>query len=286
MLMTLTNALFLAMLSISQLYIYPIKSLGGIAVNNAVVTDRGLQNDRRYMLVDTNGIFLTQREHPSMALLRTAIEANELTIWHKDNISGKLRLPMVPEHSLLTAMVKVWDDYCEGQYISEEADKWFSEKLNSSCRLLFMPESTKRKVDPVYALNNDITSFTDGYPVLLIGQSSVDDLNSRMEEKLPMDRFRPNIVMAGGQPFEEDTIGQFSINEINFYGVKLCARCVVTTTNQETGIKGKEPLTTLAKYRMTNNKVFFGQNVLCSGKGVIRVGDEIKVVKTKPALIK
>jgi uncharacterized protein len=221
----------------------------------------------------------------AMALFRTAIEANELIVWHKDNISEKLRLPLVPEHSLLTATVKVWDDYCEGQYINEEVDKWFSEKLNSPCRLLFMPESTKRKVDTVYALNNDITSFSDGYPVLLIGQSSLDDLNGRMEEALPMDRFRPNIVMAGGQPFEEDIIGQFSINEINFYGVKLCARCVVTTINPETGVTGKEPLTTLAKYRMTNNKVFFGQNVLCRGKGVIKVGDEINVLRTKPALI-
>jgi uncharacterized protein len=274
------------MLSISQLYIYPIKSLGGITVNSAVVTDRGLKNDRRYMLVDTNGLFLTQREHPAMALLRTAIEANELIVWHKDNIAEKLRLPLVHEASVLTATVKVWDDYCEGQYISDEADKWFSDKLDSPCRLLYMPESTKRKVDPVYALNNDITSFSDGYPVLLVGQSSLDDLNNRMEEELPMDRFRPNIVMAGGQSFEEDTMEQFRINEINFYGVKPCARCVVTTTNQQTGVTGKEPLKTLAKYRMANNKVFFGQNVLCGGKGVINVGDKINVIRTKPALIK
>ena len=149
-----------------------------------------------------------------------------------------------------------------------------------------MPESTKRKVEEAYAFNDDITSFSDGYPILLIGQASVDDLNSRLEEPLPMNRFRPNIVLAGGQPFEEDTMEQFSINEINFYGVKLCERCVITTTNQETSIKGKEPLKTLAKYRLTNNKVLFGQNVLCGGEGAIRVGDEIKPVKTKPALIK
>ena len=273
------------MLSIIQLYIYPVKSLGGIAVNSAVVTDRGLQNDRRYMLVDTNGLFLTQREHPAMALLRTAIQASELMIWQKDNLSEKLRLPLVPESSFLTATVKVWDDYCEGQYISDEADKWFSDKLNSPCRLFYMPESTKRMVDPVYALNNDITSFTDGYPVLLIGQSSLDDLNNRMEDALSMDRFRPGIVMTGGQAFEEDAMEQFSINEINFYGVKLCARCIVTTTNQETGITGKEPLKTLAKYRMANNKVYFGQNVLCGGEGLIKLGDEIKVIRRKQILL-
>lgn len=272
------------MLSISQLYIYPVKSLGGIAVNTAVVTDRGLQNDRRYMLIDTNGLFLTQREHPSMALLRTAIEADELIVWHKDDIPGKLQLPLAPQQSLLTTTVKVWDDYCAAQYISDEADKWFSEKLNFPCRLLCMPDSTKRMVDPVYALNNDITSFSDGYPVLLIGQSSLDDVNSRLDEEIPMNRFRPNIVMVGGHPFEEDSLEQFSINNINFYGVKLCARCVITTTNQETGVTGKEPLKTLAKYRAANNKVYFGQNVLCGGRGMIKTGDEIIVIKRKQGL--
>jgi len=281
----LTNTLFLGMLSISQLYIYPVKGLGGIAVSTALVTTRGLDHDRRFMLVDQDGLFLTQREHPLMALLRTAIEAGELVVWHKENSSDKLRLPLVPEPSLLSTTVKVWDDYCDAQYVSDDADKWFSNQLNASCRLLYMPESTKRMVDPQYAFNNEITSFTDGYPVLLIGHSSLDDLNKRMEEALPMDRFRPGIVMTGGDPFEEDTMEQFSINGINFYGVKLCARCVVTTTNQETGSTGKEPLKTLAKYRAANNKVFFGQNVLCAGKGIIQSGDEIVVIKRKQSLL-
>ncbi len=273
------------MVSISQLYIYPIKSLGGIEVTSAGVTNRGLQNDRRFMLVDENNLFLTQREHRTMALLRTAIEGNELIVYHKDNPSEKLRLPLVPKPSTLTITVKVWDDYCEGQYINQEADSWFSEKINFPCRLVYMPESTKRKVDPLYALNDDITNFSDGYPVLLIGQSSLDDLNSRMEETLPMNRFRPNIVVTGSRPFEEDTMEHFSVDGINFYGVKLCARCVVTTTNQDTGDAGKEPLKTLALYRRIDKKVLFGQNVLCHGDGIIRVGDEVKIVKTKPSLI-
>lgn len=285
MLLTFTNYLFLNMLSISQLFIYPVKSLRGIAVNTALITDRGLEHDRRFMLVDGNGLFLTQRERPSMVLLRTAIETDGLVVWHKDHPSDKLRLPLVPEASLSTTNVKVWDDYCDAQYVSDEADRWFSEKLNSPCRLLYMPESTKRMVDPVYAFNNEITSFSDGYPVLLIGQSSLDDLNRRMSEALPMDRFRPNIVMTGGQPFEEDSLEQFSVNGINFYGVKLCGRCVVTTTDQETGIIGKEPLKTLATYRLANNKVYFGQNVLCGGKGLIRVGDSITTIKVKQAFL-
>ncbi len=273
------------MVSISQLHIYPVKSLGGIAVSSALVTDRGLQYDRRFMLVDDNKIFLTQREHRTMALLKTVIEDDELIVYHKDNPSDKLRVPLVPEPSALTTVVNVWDDWCEGQYIQEDADTWFSEKLDFSCRLVYMPEASKRKVDNRYALDNDITSFSDGYPVLVIGQSSLDDLNNRMEEPLPMNRFRPNIVIAGSQPFEEDTMGHFSIKELNFYGVKLCARCVITTTNQDTGDTGKEPLKTLAQYRRIDNKVLFGQNILCKGRGIISVGDEIKIVKTRPALI-
>jgi uncharacterized protein YcbX len=281
----LTKALFLDMLTVSQLYIYPVKSLGGIAVNTALVTARGFENDRRFMLVDQEGLFLTQREFPSMALLRTAIESGELIVWNKDNQSDKLRLPLVPEPSLLSTSVKVWDDYCEAQYVSDDADKWFSKQLKASCRILYMPESSKRMVDPLYAFNNEITSFTDGYPVLLIGQSSLDDLNKRMTDVLPMDRFRPGIVMTGGQPFEEDTLEQFRINGISFYGVKLCARCAITTTNQETATTGKEPLKTLAKYRAANNKVFFGQNVLCEGQGIIQPGDEIVVIKRKQSLL-
>ena len=271
--------------TLSQLYIYPIKSLGGIALNSANVTNRGLQYDRRYMLVDNNNSFITQRIQPQMALLRTAIEEGKLIVYDKDNIPEKLYLPLVPELSTATAMVNIWDDYCEAQYVSEEADKWFSKKLDFSCRLVYMPESTQRKVESSYAIDNYISSFADDYHVLLIGEASLEDLNRRLEESLPMNRFRPNFVMKGGMPFEEDTIGQFSINGINFYGVKLCSRCIVTTTNQETGITGKEPLKTLATYRGFNNKVWFGQNVLCAGEGIIKIGDAIRVIKTKPAMI-
>ena len=133
--------------TLSQLYIYPIKSLGGIALNSANVTSRGLQYDRRYMLVDDNNTFITQRIQPGMALFRTAIEEDKLIVCHKSSIAEKLYLPLVPELSAATTMVNIWDDFCEAQYVSGEADKWFSKKLNISCRLVYMPESTKRKVD-------------------------------------------------------------------------------------------------------------------------------------------
>jgi uncharacterized protein len=271
------------MLSVHQLYIYPIKSVGGFAIDNAVVTSRGLQYDRRFMLVDESDLFISQREIPGMALLRTAIEGEELIVWHKDNERDKLCLPLAPVPVKSNTIVSIWDDRCEAQYVSEAADRWFSEKLSFHCRLVYMQESSKRNVDPLYAIGHDITSFSDGYPILLIGQESLNDLNQRLTEPLPMNRFRPNIVMIGGQPFEEDMMKLFTINNIDFYGVKLCGRCVVTTTDQETGITAKEPLKTLSTYRLYNNKVLFGQNVICGGQGTIHSGDEIKMVRTQAA---
>jgi len=270
---------------IGQLYIYPIKSLGGIAVDKAMVTNRGLQFDRRFMLIDGNNSFITQRSQPKLALLRTAIEGERLIVYHKDNADEKLSVPLVPKVAAERTMVNVWDDCCEAQFVNDEADKWISAKLDVSCRLVYMPESTQRKVDRDYAIDRDITSFADDFHILLIGQSSLDDLNGRLEKPLPMNRFRPNMVMEGGMPFEEDTMEEFSINGIDFCGVKLCSRCMVTTIDQESGFTAREPLKTLATFRSFSNKLFFGQNVLCRGKGMVKIGDEIRIIKTKPSLV-
>ena len=270
---------------ISQLYIYPIKSLGGIAVDKAIVTNRGLQFDRRFMLVDDNNSFITQRDQPKLGLFRTSIDEETLFVCHKDYAVDKLSLPLLPEPSEERVMVNIWEDSCEAQFVNDEADKWFSAKLEISCRLVYMPESTQRKVDSDYAIDKDITSFADDFHVLLIGESSLGDLNSRLEHPLPMNRFRPNMVMARGLPFEEDTMEEFSINGIDFCGVKLCSRCVVTTIDQETGFADREPLKTLATYRSFSNKLFFGQNVLCRGKGIVKIGDEIRIIKTRPSLV-
>ena len=270
--------------TISQLYIYPIKSLGGIAVDRAMVTNRGLQFDRRFMLVDDDNFFITQRRQPKMALFRTFIEGEKLIVHHKDNTDEKLLVPLVPGLGTERTLVNVWEDCCEAQFVNDEADKWFSDKLDFSCRLVYMPESTQREVDTDYAIDKNITSFADDFHVLLIGETSLNDLNSRLEKPLPMNRFRPNMVMEGGTPFEEDTMEEFSINGIDFCGVKLCSRCVVTTIDQETGFTDREPLKTLATYRSFSNKLFFGQNVLCRGTGMVRIGDEIRIVKTKPSM--
>lgn len=245
-------------------------------MQKAMLTDRGLEHDRRWLLVDDNNQFLTQRNFPGMALLKTAIKENKLIVFVNNSELDSLTLDLLPS---LGERIKVdiWDDNCEAHHIDKKADVWFSHKLNRKVKLVYMPDSSRRNVDEKYALHNDITSFSDGYPILIIGQSSLDDLNSRLDKPVPMNRFRPNIVFTGGLPYQEDDMKHFKIKDLNFYGVKPCGRCVMTTIDQETAIAGKEPLKTLSGYRSANNKVNFGQNVLHTGIGSIQVGDEMAI---------
>lgn len=261
------------MLTVSELYIYPVKSLGGIAVSTARLTDRGFEYDRRWMLVDTDNRFLSQREFPQMALLQVELHEQGLLVRHKHNDRHVLRVPLEPEGK--SCIVGVWDDVCSARWVNEEADEWFSSMLSFPCRLVYMPDASRRPVDTQYAHRREITSFADAFPLLLIGQTSLDELNSRLSSPLPMDRFRPNIVFTGGPPYHEDDMSHFQIAGISFYGVKPCARCVITTIDQQTAGKGKEPLRTLNGYRSRNNKIYFGQNLLFEGAGQISVNDPI-----------
>lgn len=265
------------MLTVSELYIYPVKSLGGIALPAASLTDRGFEYDRRWMLVDDDNRFLSQRELAAMALLKVSLHEGGLLVKNTSKTDCSYQVPFQPL-TTETTMVTIWNDSCRAQYVSAEADAWFSEQLNVSCRLVYMPDSTLRQVDEVYAQNKEIASFADAFPILIIGQASLDDLNSKLASPLPMDRFRPNIVFTGGLPFQEDDMKQFSIGDIQLFGVKPCARCTITTINQQSGVKLKEPLKTLSTYRARNNKIYFGQNLLYQGNGTIRVGDAITAI--------
>ncbi|MES2429417.1 MAG: MOSC N-terminal beta barrel domain-containing protein [Bacteroidota bacterium] len=266
-------------MQVSQLFIYPIKSLGGISISSAELTDRGFKYDRRWMLIDQKNNFLTQREHPQMSLLQVTLTDGGLQVLHKIN-KQSIHISFTPEtEEMVTA--SVWSFKGKVQFVSVKADEWFSEMLSKPCRLVYMPDKTRRRINPFYAVNKDINSLSDGYPMLMIGENSLKDLNERLKEPVPMDRFRPNIIFKEGKPFEEDTMAIFEINEITFFGVKLCARCVITTIDQETAEKNKEPLKTLATYRKKNSKIYFGQNVIHGGIGTITIGDTIKVIKTK-----
>ena len=268
------------MLKISGLFVYPIKSLGGIALNKAQVLSRGLEHDRRWMLVDEQNRFLSQREIPQMALLYVEITPKGLLVMHRHQPEEFVAVPFLFD-AKEEAVCTIWDDECLAEFVDSEIDKWFTEMLQVKCRLVYMPVSTLRQVDQQYAQPGQITSFADAYPVLIVGQASLDELNSRLKEAIPMDRFRPNIVFTGGEPFQEDRMQYFNIGKVNFHGVKPCARCQVITIDQESGVAGKEPLKTLSAYRKKNNKVYFGQNLLHEGEGAISIGDELVVKKLK-----
>lgn len=263
--------------TLSQIYIYPVKSLGGIALSTAKVEQQGLEHDRRWLLIDKNNRFLTQREHPQMALIQVALEKENLVFTHKNYPQEIFKLPFhLFENEEMN--VTIWGDICKANPVSQEADEWFSEALGVDCRLVKMSAAEKRLVDQDYAFNKETVSFADGYPFLIIGQSSLEDLNSRLEKPVEMRRFRPNFVFEGGLPYEEESWKRFSIGAVDFLGVKPCARCVLTTVNPEKGeIDSKEPLRTLASYRKVGNKILFGQNVLPATLGEVKVGDDLIV---------
>src|ERR1035438_1841249 len=169
------------MFSISQLFIYPIKSLGGINVSSALVTETGFQYDRKWMLVDDQLRFMTQREIPEMALLQVELTLTGLKVYHKQQPDRSFAIPFDRPHND-RAMVTIFEETCEAVFVSREADAWFSAMLETSCHLVYMPEDYKRYVDTRYAIDHDITGFADGYPFLLVGQASLDDLNSRLPQ--------------------------------------------------------------------------------------------------------
>lgn len=263
------------MLKVSELYIYPIKSLAGIKLNRAVVTDRGFQYDRRWMLIDKNNRFISQREHAPMALLIPEIRDQYLTVSASNNTLVNIPLNTDNQNFI---MVYIWDDVCRAQLVDPTIDDWFSQQLNMDVRLVFMPDETLRFTDPDYTPAGQIASFADAYPFMMIGQASLHDLNKKLDRQLPINRFRPNIVFTGGQPYQEDIMDNFTINNISFNGVKLCARCNIITIDQETALSAKEPTKTLASYRRKSNKIYFGQNLVHSGTGIISVGDSINLL--------
>jgi uncharacterized protein YcbX len=255
---------------VSQIWTYPIKSLGGVPMQHARVLPKGLESDRRWMLIDQQSTFMTQRVHHRMALFRPSWEGKYLRVFHGNE---SIDIPSMPEGP--ASQATIWDDVVSVLEVSTTVSRWFSEQLSMPCRLVAFPEDHTRMVDLKYNLGESQVSLADGYPLLIIGQSSLDDLNSRMEADVPMNRFRPNVVFTGGDPFVEDGWKRFKIGDNEFAAVKPCGRCVLPTVNQETGIMGREPLATLNQYRKRDGKVYFGMNLIPIDQNVIKVGDEI-----------
>jgi len=216
-----------------------------------------------------------------LALFKPEVAGNFLRITQRVFLES-IDIPLHPVFTDAVSKIEVtvWDDIIQAFEVSQTITDWFTKLLGFPARLVYMPDESERKLDPDYTITGDeITSFSDAYPFLIIGQSSLDDLNGRLEVQVPMNRFRPNFVFTNGKAFEEDTWRDFKIGDVSFVGVKPCDRCVMTTVDQEKGVvSGKDPLKTLAQYRNFGNKVLFGQNVIGLGLGTVSVGDEISVL--------
>jgi uncharacterized protein YcbX len=251
---------------ITQLIIYPIKSLGGISLQVSEVTTRGLKYDRRYMLLDANGNMLTQREESRLALFQLSLHQLGFQVTYQQST---LVVPFSIEGEVIHT--KVWDDEVTAVVAPESYNSWFSHCLQHEVKLVFMPDDSHRLINPKYASNNEIVSLADGYPVLMISEASLQMLNSKLKEPIHMNRFRPNIVINGVDAHEEDKLGTFTLGSVLFKVAKPCARCVVVTINPETLEQGKEPLATLAKYRRVDDKVNFGVNLICLAEGFVKL---------------
>ena len=270
-------------LALTGLYLYPVKSLGGYAVAEADVTARGLRHDRRWLLVDERNRFLTQRQHPELALLVVAPAYNGFLLSHRQRpelLSLFIPFEAQPDRTLF---VTVWDDILWAWRGAVEADEWLSEALDRTCRLVYMSDMVRRDVEPDLNPEGQLVSFADGYPFLLAGEAALADLNTRLAEPVLMNRFRPNLVFGGGEAYEDDTWEQFRIGDVPFRAVRGCGRCVLTTIDQQTAQKNPlgDPLRTLATYRKAENSTLFGQNVTGPGHGRLRVGDAVTVLSHK-----
>jgi uncharacterized protein len=266
-------------MTLTEIWVYPVKSLGGIKLTDGIVEKRGLQYDRRWVIVDENYRFVTQREYAQMALLAVEITQKSLIITDK-RTNNQLNVPLSPQTEDYQS-VTIWDDTVAAVAVSNDCDEWLSKALGFAVRLMYMPDTSPRPTDRKYSPFDSDVSFADGFPFLVISQASLNDLNARLESPIEMLRFRPNFVVEGALPYSEDDWYEFTIGSQSFWGVKPCARCILTTVNPQTGTReGNEPLYTLSTYRKRNNKIYFGQNVITNQLGHIKVGDAVVVKST------
>lgn len=262
-------------ISLSELNIYPVKSLRQITLSSSKLEAYGLQHDRRWMIVDKNGKMITQRQLSKMCLVQPTLLEDGIQL----EAYGMTSLIVKYPQSGKSIIASVWDDDCRAHDAGNEAAKWLSEFLSTDCRLVYFPDDEFRQVDLKYAEQGDRTAFSDGFPLLLISQASLDNLNQRLEKPIPMKRFRPNLVVSGCDAYEEDRWKRIKIGDITFRVVKPCSRCVIPTIDIDTAQRSNEPSKTLASYRMQDNKIFFGQNVIAEQEGKLALGMTVEIIE-------
>ncbi len=263
---------------LSGINIFPVKGLGGIALDQSDTTTRGLQYDRRLMVVDRDHEFVSQRELPKMATIWTGLIGSQLEISAPDQESVCLD---IEPRAIPTRLVRVWASQVPAHTVSAEADAWLSEYLGLDVHLVYMPDSAERPCNPEYAKNNEIVSFADGFPFLITNETSLADLNQKITASggaaVPMNRFRSNLVVSGAAAWAEDGWDEITIGSAVFRAAKPCGRCQVTTTDQATGeVRGPEPLKTLSTFRDTDKGILFGVNLVPVKLGTVRLGDRVE----------
>ena len=257
---------------VASLHVYPVKSCRGITLLSSDVLVSGLRHDRRFMIVQPNGRFITQREHQDMALIETRIDAHGLFL---ATPGGEAKVPLEPEGERMK--VEIWSESHKAVVVSGDVNELLSEHLKADCVLVYMPKDLRRQVDRRYANKGDITGFSDGFPILLTTTASLDDLNARLETPVPMNRFRANVVVEGASDaFDEEKHDVVEVGSITMRMPKRCSRCPIITTDQRTGEVSREPLRTLAKYRTSHRRVYFGQNCIPDAEGILQVGDVVR----------
>lgn len=260
-------------MEITGLFIYPIKSMGGISLKSSNVEMRGLKYDRRWMLVDEKNRFLSQRELPFLSRFSLVLYDEFFTVTNTIN-HEQINIPL-EKVTGQNKIVHLWEDEVLTTIVHPEISIWFSNQLGQKVDLVYQPIESIRPVDPNYAITGqEHTSLSDGYPVLIISEASLEYLNSHCPEHIPMERFRPNIVVSSIEAFGEDKLEKLCINDVELYGVKPCARCNVPNLNAETLTFSKEPSLTMSKIRKFDNKILFGQNLLVHKIGRVSVGDK------------
>ncbi len=257
---------------ISSLFVYPIKSCRGVSVTEMTFDARGPLHDRRWMLVDSDGNFVTQRSTPQMALIGTRLLPDGV----EATLPGATPL-RIGVRGVGKRKVRVWNFEGSADDMGDPVADWFSTAVGRSVRLVYFPNDLERQVSREHTDVSSQVAFADGYPLLLATLESLGELNRQLAQPIPMNRFRPNIVVRNCQPFEEDRWTTVSAPKLTLSIAKPCTRCAITTVNQSTGRRSREPLATLAKFRKTPDGVTFGQNCVPHGSGVLRVGDELQV---------
>ena len=254
---------------LSAIFIYPVKSLTGVSMEESELTKEGLLHDRRWMLVDETGKFLSQRTLPRMTKIGTRIDEKELYLFERDNPGNEISVSLNGTENKI--QVRIWENDVIAAEENSNSAKWLSDFLGMNCKLVKMAPFSSREVDPKYAPGHK-TGFADGYPLLLMNESSLDFLNEKLDAPVRMNRFRPNLVVKGLNAFGEDEIAKFNLGPAELECVKPCGRCVLINVSPENADTGLEPLKTLARFRSVNNKVNFGQNVIVNKPGILKTG--------------